>query len=303
MDLLIVLNPTAGPTPTSPEQLERRVGLDGHHVRVVTTEDAGWLDGVDAETTVVAAGGDGTVRRVALAVAGTGIPFTVLPLGTANNIARALGLDSDDPDGIIGSWSSGSLVTARFDVPTLVAGEHGGHFVEAVGGALVGDVAHLVERRQRHGTADGSIDDGLRALLDHLVTLEPRRWRIEIDDEDLSGDLLAVEVLNTPAIGPGLRLADADPCDDQLDVVLIHARHREQLAQQATSRLGGDPQPHSGGFDVHRGTRITIQPPAGVRVHRDGHHWIAGGACTLQVSLDGLHARLVRRSDDTDSTR
>src|ERR1700687_3508028 len=41
---------------------------------------------------VVAAGGDGTVRGCAGGLGGTGLPLAVVPLGTANLIARALGV-------------------------------------------------------------------------------------------------------------------------------------------------------------------------------------------------------------------
>jgi len=48
--------------------------------------------GIDA---LVAAGGDGTVGAAAAAVAGTGLPLGVLPMGTLNHFARDAGLPAD----------------------------------------------------------------------------------------------------------------------------------------------------------------------------------------------------------------
>ncbi len=45
---------------------------------------------------VIAAGGDGTVSLVASALAGSKVPLAVVPRGTSNSIASALGIPTDD---------------------------------------------------------------------------------------------------------------------------------------------------------------------------------------------------------------
>ena len=43
---------------------------------------------------VIAAGGDGTLNTVVQALVGTGLPLGIIPLGTANNLARTLEIPS-----------------------------------------------------------------------------------------------------------------------------------------------------------------------------------------------------------------
>src|SRR5579863_9224612 len=76
-------------------QEAKRHGWDAE-LRVTEKAEAGVsaasgaaLDGADL---VVAVGGDGTVRGCAEGLAGTGVPLGIVPHGTANLLARSLGV-------------------------------------------------------------------------------------------------------------------------------------------------------------------------------------------------------------------
>ncbi|HYU11719.1 MAG TPA: diacylglycerol kinase family protein, partial [Stellaceae bacterium] len=54
---------------------------------------------------LVVAGGDGTVAKVVAVAKPEGPPIAILPLGTANNIARSHGIEGR-PDDIVASWEA-----------------------------------------------------------------------------------------------------------------------------------------------------------------------------------------------------
>jgi len=105
----------------------------GFQVRYQSTKKS-WKKAIQTPADLfVAAGGDGTVAEVIHAAAGTGVPVALLPIGTANNIARTLGIVGDARE-IIERWRH---ATPRpFDLGTIKAGGLAERFVEGVGGGI-----------------------------------------------------------------------------------------------------------------------------------------------------------------------
>jgi diacylglycerol kinase (ATP) len=212
---------------------------EGHElVRVIEhKQDAEHLADAPAEL-VVAAGGDGTVAAAARAVAGRTIPLAVLPVGTANNVALALGLN-EPIERLAAGWHS--AVRRPLDLG-FIQGEWGmRRFVEGAGGGLVEACMTSIKQRPVPGDepAPWQLVRALRRYADTLERLEPARWSMTIDGTPLSGDYLLVEVLNIRAVGPNLELGPASPTDGLLTVVTAGDEHREGLAAYLDARLAG----------------------------------------------------------------
>lgn len=178
---------------------------------------------------VVAAGGDGTVAAVMHGIARRGVPLAILPSGTANNIARALGLDRP-LESLIDAWD---LERARAYDLGFAAGPWGGrHFVEGVGLGLVPLATAAVDAIPSTAELPPNprMARAVRKYRETLRDMRPARWNLVLDGADASGDYLLVEVLNIRCVGPNLELsAEADPFDGKLSMVTAGEEHRRQL--------------------------------------------------------------------------
>ena len=203
----------------------------------------------DPGALVVAAGGDGTIAKVARRLGGRGIPLAVLPLGTANNIARSLGLDGGIEEAVaaLGAVALPELPRRRLDVGVVRARWGDRRFVEGVGAGLIAALLATDEREER-STKERAEDPeervalGLELLRRVAAETEARRWRITADGRTVAGDFVMVEAVNIRALGPRLGLApDADPGDGKLDLVLLRESEREALVDYLDRLIAGEP--------------------------------------------------------------
>src|SRR5690349_15998115 len=93
MDVTLVHNPSSGDENHDADRIRSRIEDAGHRPRYQSVLEEHWEDVLERQTDlVVVAGGDGTVGDVMRLLAGRATPLTILPAGTANNIAASLGL-------------------------------------------------------------------------------------------------------------------------------------------------------------------------------------------------------------------
>ena len=272
MKITLIHNPGAGAGQDA-SGLVQLITEAGHQVRHRSTKED-WKPFLKKPADlVVAAGGDGTVRRVALAAAEHRLPFAVIPIGTANNIAKTIGLLGDAGE-LIESWSASPRARQPFDLGEAVAPWGDGRFVEGIGGGLVADLIDHEDEVAADATLLGHETDRALHLLCELVSAaRVRRWQIKADGQDLSGEYFAVEVMNIRFVGPNLPLAaDAFPGDGLLDVVVLGKDDRKPLLDYLEKRM------HlaSGQLPKLRCVRardIEIVAPASVRWHLDDKTW------------------------------
>lgn len=135
MRTLLLHNPTAGAAHPNADELMGRLYAAGFWPHYQSSKDEDYREALAEDwNLVVVAGGDGTVARVARSLRDRTTPIAILPIGTANNIARALGI-TGDVDAMIDHL--GTAQARRLDVG-LAEGPWGKRrFLEAVGFGLL----------------------------------------------------------------------------------------------------------------------------------------------------------------------
>jgi YegS/Rv2252/BmrU family lipid kinase len=210
----------------------------------------------DSVQILLVAGGDGTLRAVAEVLLGTQTTLAILPTGTANVLAREIGIPLDKPERVVEIALMGR--TLWLDVGRIT-------------------VAGLPEDKERHPTrlfllmcsvgldahAVAGVNFDLKELvgpsayvisgLTTFATYSPVRYTITADDfPPEEYDAFSIVVSNAASYGGDFRLvADAEMDDGMLDVTVFAASSGpspvqsavflRQAAAAALGRLDTDP--------------------------------------------------------------
>ncbi|MGG5888941.1 diacylglycerol/lipid kinase family protein [Falsiroseomonas sp. HC035] len=252
MKLLLLHNQGAGPESVPGEDLRRTFGDAGFQVTYRSKQDDAVTD-EDLRTAdvLVVAGGDGTVGSAMRRFRHRIDLFSILPLGTANNIATALGITGD-----VDVFARGLHGAAEQGLDVGLAAWPGGQqdFLEGIGAGPIAEAMAAVEGKDLDSQAAGQLSRDL--LPDFFARARPKGWRVRVDGEPLPDDLLMVEVLNGPLIGPGLLPAPGGKLGDRIfDVAFL----RPQRQAACVAALRQDPVPQPLPLEVVRGREVTME--------------------------------------------
>ncbi|MCD6014832.1 MAG: methylglyoxal synthase [Solirubrobacterales bacterium] len=208
---------------------------------------------------IVVAGGDGSIGSAAEVAVRAGVALAVVPVGTANDFARAIGIPLDHAAAV--EIAARGKLTTRLELGRA----DGRPFVNAASAGL-----SPVAARRAHGLkrllgpfayATGALRAGLTAT--------PVRSRVRCDGVELfSGRAWQVTVACTGAFGGGAAVA-ADPHDGILDVVVIEAGSRARLAVRAYGLRAGRIEAQSGVI-TGSGREVEVDTDASAGFNVDG---------------------------------
>jgi len=265
--LALLVNPTSGKGRGGRllDPVADRLRLSGIDVDVVVGRDADEAfdrlrnrvaAGVDG---VVAVGGDGLLNLALQVVAGTDVPLGIVPAGTGNDIARALGLALDDPVAAV------DLAVAGRTRPVDLGRASGRWFAGVLGS---GFDSMVNERANRLTWPSGRSRYNL-AILAELRTFKPVPYTLELDGETWQTEAMLVAVGNGPSYGGGMRVCpDALLDDGLLDVTVLGPISKLEFLRVFPTVYKGTHVDHPA-VTVRRAHQVSIASP-GVTAYADG---------------------------------
>ena len=225
---LLILNPSSGREQATEheDRIKAALGASYPDLEVVTTEGDGDAERAasaaaeDGRTTVFVAGGDGTVNEavngIAAARALDRVRVGIVPLGTGNDFAAALGIPAEIDEAL-------EVLLQGRELKVDLGRVNGRVFINTSGGGYIAEVSVAVTPQLK--TIAGRLAyliGGAQALLEYepvraTVSAEPGGLRLGLR-------LYTFAVCNSRLIGGGRLIAPYAIIDDGLlDVCLIEA--------------------------------------------------------------------------------
>ncbi|GHE23373.1 diacylglycerol/lipid kinase family protein [Sphingobacterium griseoflavum] len=235
---ILLHNPGAGDEDHLHTELVQAIEREGFGcVYFSVKKDDSWKEQLEQADFAVVAGGDGTIRRVVKELVSRDalakrIPIAILPMGTANNMSKTLGIDRDADRGMhIKNWKRSKR--KRFDLGVIKNPDTTEFFLESAGYGLFPHLMQAMDAQDKSEVASAKDELKLALQVLHKLILEAEAasYMLKADGKTYEGKCLLLEVMNIQSIGPNLLLApNASTEDGVFDVVYVDEEQRQAFA-------------------------------------------------------------------------
>lgn len=264
----VIYNPVAGRgrTRRALAEVESFLADRGLPYAISTTTRTGHarelVDGLPSDARVLSLGGDGTAHEVAAAVVGTDRVMGVIPSGSGDDFAFALGLERHDVRAALEIATRG--LTRSVDVGVV----NDQPFVNAMGVGFDADVAAHVRSAPAFLRGPGAYLWAIFAAMKDFALAEAR---VEVDGAPVhEGKALLVAVQNGPRSGGSFLFAPPARIDDGvLDVVIAGSFTRAGAIGILPRLIRGTHLDHPS-VRLVRGERVTVEWSRPRTFHMEG---------------------------------
>lgn len=229
---------------------------------------------------VVAAGGDGTINAVLNGLAGSGATCALMPLGTANVLARELGIDS--PEEAVRRIVAGT--SRPFSAGLIRGNGRETRFFLMAGIGLDGYVVRGVTLPQKRRFGKGAY---LLAAVRHAFAWDRGRMQVTTATERFSCHTLVV--CNTARYGGSFLLApQASIFSPNLELVAVRATSRGAYLRLAAALLRGRSPAAGDDLLTLQADRVCVEGMKPIQV--DGDDW---GDTPVEISVEKEYGRII----------
>ncbi len=181
----------------------------------------------DGATSLVAIGGDGTVHHALQVVANSSTTLAIVPSGSGDDIARAVGVRRGDLNGALDT-----LVTGRVRAVDLgrATPDNDSHAATWFGATLYAGFDARVNARANRMTTKVGPAKYPAAVIAEIASLRAHPFVLELDGRLERMNACAVIIGNGPSYGGGMLICpDAVPDDGWLDLTVVDGVPRRTL--------------------------------------------------------------------------
>ena len=235
---------------------------------------------------LIACGGDGLIHLVAQEIAGSAATLGVIPAGSGNDFASALGLSSDLNRALQAALSPAGQV----DVLQLES--ESGRRAIGVTIATAGFSAKVNVRADNMRWPKGSSRYTI-ATLRELLNLERYELELRVDGTEIGGVCLMVAIANTHSFGGGMKIAPAaDSTDGVAEIVIVRDTRALTLLRMLPKTFNGSHVDHPA-IELFRGSHIELglrplNSEMACQLRSDGED-VGSLPQTVTVTTAGLH--------------